>query len=155
MPIVEVEPIPLTAGFIAELKTKLALLLKEKKALVARVKDAREMGDLSENGAYKYGKIELGSVIKQLQQLSFLLQHGFVAEVTQTNQVEFGNTVSLQSEAGLTTYTILSEYEADVAKGSISVKSPLGLLLLGKKVGEVVVLELGKKQRQYQILSIE
>lgn len=154
MPVIEVDPIPLTAAFFAELKTKQAKLAQEKKELLVRLKDAREMGDLSENGAYKYAKIELGSVGKQLQQLAFLLQHGYVAEIFKSDVVGFGSTVTLESDDKTVEYRILSEYEADVAKGSISLKSPLGSLLIGKKIGETVTLDLGKKKLHYLVKNV-
>jgi transcription elongation factor GreA len=154
LPVEKVEPIPLTAGFYAELKAKQHRLLQERKALQQRLKDAREMGDLSENGAYKYAKIELGSVGKQLQQLSFLLTNGSVATLSTDDKVGFGSKVVLASNGKQITYQILSEYEANPTAGSISLQSPLGALLVGKAAGDEVLLELSNKQVVYKIVSV-
>lgn len=154
MPVEVVEPIPLTAAFYQQQKDKLAQLLKTKRELQVRLKDAREMGDLSENGAYKYAKIELGSIGKQLQQVDFLLKHGFVAQPTHSSSIGFGSVVTLGTGKGQVVYTILSEYEANPSHGSISLKSPLGKLLIDKKVGDEVVLEQPGRSMAYTILSV-
>lgn len=155
MPVEVVEPIPLTAAFYQLQKTKQTQLLKTKRELQVRLKDAREMGDLSENGAYKYAKIELGSIGKQLQQVSFLLKHGFVAAPTSTSSIGFGSVVTLASDRGQVTYTILSEYEANPSLGSISLKSPLGTILADKQAGDTVMLEQPGRSVAYQIISVE
>lgn len=130
-------------------------LTAERKEVLVRLKDAREMGDLSENGAYKYAKFELGSISRQLRELRHLLENGEIfVKPASTGVVAFGSTVVLKTNGKEVTYTLVNQHESDPSQGKLSLESPLGTLLLNKKVGETVVLTTAKGQVDYLIEKI-
>src|SRR3546814_588093 len=71
-----------------------AELLAEEKDVLVRLQTAREMGDLSENGAYKYAKFELGNVRRQLKTINHLVKYGHVQTNTSGGKIGFGSTVT-------------------------------------------------------------
>lgn len=156
MPEEVVDPIPLTADFLAETKKKRAELKELRKEVMERLKEAREKGDLSENGAYKYAKFELGNIGRQLRDLTFLITHGYVEQKAAIEEIGFGAVVTLTElkREKDTTYTLLSDYQANPSKGSISLKSPLGQQLRGKKVGDKVVVALPRQTTEYLIKKV-
>lgn len=128
-----------TAKTLENFKTELASALLERKAIIERLQTAREMGDLSENGAYTYAKKELRSIDRRISQLNHYLQHG--RAITQTTSVEtaaIGHQVTLQTSKGEVVYTLIGTLEADPLTGKVSVVSPLGKALLGKKIGDTI-----------------
>lgn len=148
--------IPFTADAFAKMKAEYRKLLQEQEELIVRVNVARAQGDLSENGAYKYGKIELGNVRHRLRELKHLITHG---EVVATNSnsgiISFGNTITLQNPAKTITFTLVSEYESDPAQGKLSDSSPIGRAVIGKKIGESVVVVTPNGEMMYEIASVE
>jgi len=156
LPKEEVDPIPLTADFLEAAQQEFNKLNKEQKEVQQRVKDAREMGDLSENGAYKYGKFELGRIRRRLGELGFLLKHGFKVEITDAGDtIVFGSTVTVEQQGKAEKkFQLLTKYEANPNEGKISVESPLGKALLGKKVGQIAELKLPKMTHKFVILEI-
>lgn len=144
--------IPLTADFHLQLQTKFNQLTKERAEVMKRLQTAREMGDLSENGAYKYAKFELGSIGRQLQQLKFLLDNGQVVPkpITVTT-VSFGCTVTVSSAGKKTPYMLVSQYESNPKEGKLSMESPIGAALMGKKVGDEVTVNIPSGTVHYVI----
>lgn len=153
----KVDPIPLTADFFAQIKEKHQQLSAEIIEVKKRLKTAREMGDLSENGAYRYAKFELGSIGRQLSQLSFLLKHGFTPQTKKSDQIGFASVVHLQNQSTQQKYiyTLVSQYEADPKQGKISLQSPLGQQLIGKVIGDTVSLKTAQETVVYRVLEVE
>lgn len=148
--------IPLTQQAYDETTEKIAHLKNEKKALQERVQIAREMGDLSENGAYKYAKIELGSVNRQLRDLYQLLHSAVITQpVSNANSVSFGSKVTISNGKSQQTYTIVSMYESDILQRKLSQESPIGSALLNKKAGDSVELTTPAGTATYTIITIE
>ena len=128
-----------TAKTLNTFKTELSAALIERKAIIERLQTAREMGDLSENGAYTYAKKELRSIDRRIAQLNHYLQHGrAIQQTSSTDTVSIGHQVTLKTKLGEVTYVLIGTLEADPLEGKISVVSPLGKALLGKKVGDVI-----------------
>lgn len=146
--------IPFTKAAYQQLEENFARLTEERKEVMIRLQTAREMGDLSENGAYIYAKFELGSISRQLSQLKHLLKNGQVIEKTQKELVEFGSEVTLVSQGKETSYTIVSLHESNLAEHKLSLESPLGSAILGKKMGDKVVVVTPKGEVEYLIQQI-
>jgi transcription elongation factor GreA len=156
MPYQKPEPIQLTEEAYKQLRIKLAKLLKERKEVMERLNTAREMGDLSENGAYKYAKFEIGSINRQLRDVRHQLNNGTVVETkSHYDQVEFGCRVTVRANNKETTFTIVSKYESDPMEKKISLESPLGMAIADKKVGEKVVVKTPNGLIDYEIISIQ
>lgn len=149
--------IPLTAAAYAENKLKYNQLTILRKEVMERLKIAREMGDLSENGAYTYAKFELGSIGRQLRTLKYLLANGYIAQTaTTTDTAEFGNTITICNLATKKelTFLLIDEHESDPTNHKLSLQSPIGQAVKGKRVGAKVVVQTPAGQTQYQILTI-
>ncbi len=131
-------PIPFTPQAYAQLKADKARILKERKEVIIRLQTAREMGDLSENGAYKYAKQELGDIGRKLRKLNYLLAEGVVVKPTTHTCVEFGSSVELKGPRGAHTYMIVSEHESNPGERKLAMTSPIGAAILGKTVGDEV-----------------
>ncbi len=147
--------IPFTPQAYAQLKADRARLRKEREETIVRLQTAREMGDLSENGAYKYAKFELGSIGRQLRQINHLLKEGVVVQPTTHNRVEFGSSVTLDGPRGEQTFLMVSEHESNPKEFKLAMTSPIGTAILGKVVGDVVTVETPRGEASYTILKIE
>jgi transcription elongation factor GreB len=116
----------------------------ERPRVVVGVTNAAAEGDRSENAEYIYGKKRLREIDKRLQYLSSLLgEVEIVDPATLTgDKVCFGATVVIEEDSGaVKKWQIVGEGESDTAQGTISWKSPMARALLGKRVGDLVVVE--------------
>lgn len=146
--------IPLTQEGYSHFVAEEARLKSERAKAQERVTVAREMGDLSENGAYHYGKMELASYSRQLRQVQHIVLHGEVMIPTTYDCVQFGHRVTLSHDGKTFHYLLVSQYESDPSKGKLSIESPLGAALLRKKVGESVESKTPSGIRRYTIQKI-
>ena len=147
--------ISITQEALDQARAKQAELLTERVALQARLKDAREQGDLSENGAYKYAKFELASVGRQLRQLQTLLRDGRVKEKNaDTTVAGFGHTVSISDGKATNTFMLVSHHESDPMAGKLSIESPIGTAIHGARVGQTVTAQTPQGERNFTVLSI-
>lgn len=146
--------IPFTPAVYAEMQDKYQKLQQERKEVIERLQTAREMGDLSENGAYKYAKFELGNVGRQLRQLKYLLDNGQPVSSHSTTVVSFGSTVTLTNPKRSMTFMVVSEHESDPTKQKLSTKSPVGQAVFQKKLGDVVSVTTPNGEIEYTIEKI-
>lgn len=151
-----INSIPFTATAYLALQKQHAQLKIEEKELITRVQTAREMGDLSENGAYKYGKMELGRVRRELGRIGDLLHRGQVVENPAGNKVGFGTKLVVVNQATgqRLPFQLVSQYESDPQQQKISMESPLGAAVMGKKLGDAVEVASPKGVMIYHIESI-
>lgn len=152
----QTKTIPFTASAYEELRAKWQRLTIEREEVKKRLAIAREQGDLSENGAYKYAKIELGDIGRELRRLRHLLDQGYVSDrTTQVGVIGFGATVTLQLGPKNRRYLLVSQHESNPAAGKLSLESPLGQALLGKKKGDIVTVQAPAGATQYTIVAVE
>lgn len=137
--------IPLTNEAISAYTQEQAQLAKEREQVIIRLQAAREMGDLSENGAYKAARWELGGIDRRLKKLHYLLTYASVFTPKRYNLEINGKKLS---------FLLVSHHEADPAKGRISFDSPLGQQLQGKKAGQIVTLTRDDQVLHYKIIQI-
>jgi transcription elongation factor GreA len=114
---------------------------KNRAEVLIRLQTAREMGDLSENGAYKAAKWELGGIDRELRRLRYLSRMGFVSESKGGNAIGFGSQVKVTMNGRQNQFMLVNEFEANPSQGKISVDSPIGQALLGKKAGETISID--------------
>ncbi|MFH2085801.1 MAG: GreA/GreB family elongation factor [bacterium] len=149
------EMMPFTKAGFEQLSVRRAeLLLKREEVLIA-LQRAREMGDLSENGAYTAARFELGNVDRELKRLEFMLKYGQVVTVAGTDRVGFGNKVTVEIGGKEYVYTLVGTQEADPKKALISLESPIGVTLLGKRVGEIAIVTMPDRKIEYRVRKIE
>ncbi len=148
--------IPFTKSKYQAMQQQVDTLRTELAAVKIRLNEAREMGDLSENGAYKYAKFEIGRINRELRVMTDLLQRGEVITAGKEVQGGFGSFVSLQNSAGKTIrYQLVSQYESDPMTGKLSLESPIAQAIAGKKAGTTVVVEVPRGLQAYTIVGWE
>lgn len=145
------------AGF-ARLETELRTLWKVTRPEVTRrVAEAAAMGDRSENAEYIYGKKQLREIDARVRYLSKRLEALQVVDRTPTDpaRIFFGAWIEIEDDqGGVHRYRIVGADEIGDAPGYISVDAPVARSLLGKRIGEVVVVEAGGAARELEVLSI-
>ena len=129
----------LTAKQAAALHEELATLEGPRRAeIVAAIKKAREFGDLSENFEYHAAKNEQGLLEARIRTLRARLDGAEIVEDASTDAVGIGSMVDVETETG---DTMTVEISAVGGSGAVSPTSPLGVALLGHKVGDTVDVE--------------
>jgi transcription elongation factor GreA len=144
---------------IEELKNRLKELKTTHRIEIAeRLKRAKEFGDLSENFEYSQAKEDQEKLELDIIKLEDLIKNArTIVKPKNKDVVDIGLTVSLKKEDGTTLlFTIVGSQETDPNNNRISNVSPLGKELIGKKVGDVVVVTTPKKGSvRYTIVAIE
>ena len=138
-----------------QIKNEYQELTIQRKDAVFHLAKAREMGDLSENGYYRSSKSKLNSIDHNLRKLSNFIRYGSIINFTNKGIVAVGCKVTIKNSSGLQEYHIVGKEEADPRLKKISNESPLGELLLGKKIGESVELKTPSEKITYKIIKIE
>jgi transcription elongation factor GreA len=147
----------ITAKKYQELVNKLEHLKKTSRfRSMKEVSTLAEMGDLSENAAYQIAKGKLRGINQLILDLENQIKKAVIIQPQKnTARVSLGSTVTILSDKKEKTYLILGSSEVDPTKNIISHNSPLGQVLLGRKVGESVELSLQNNLIKISILKIE
>jgi transcription elongation factor GreA len=125
------------------LRQELDTLVNVRRAEVAaRIHDAKQHGDLSENAEYEEAKNEQAFVEGRIQTLEGMLKTAVIIENPRSDHAALGSTVVVESLDGLETFSIVGSAEARPADGKISNESPVGRALLGRKAGEKITVRL-------------
>lgn len=148
------KPILMTQEGLDNLQKEKEELEKNRPDAVADLKKAREMGDLSENGYYKSARAKLSSIDHRLRYLTHVIRFAKVHQASTSGLVELGAIVRLKTEQGEITYTIVGEHEANPTEKKISHLSPLGKALLGKQIGDIVIIQTPSGQKVQKIITI-
>ncbi len=147
--------IPFTKEGYAKLQAQLADYTTRREEVLVRLQTAREMGDLSENGAYKAAKFELGGIDRELRRLKYLLQYGKVQEKANANMIDFGNTITLKNASQEITFMLVGTHESNPQEKKLSTNSPFGQAVLGKKPGDKITIEAPAGRVTYQITNVQ
>lgn len=132
----------------------------ERPYISKQIAEARDKGDLSENAEYDAAKEAQGLLELKIAKLGAVVGNARVMDEKNidTSQVSVLSKVKIKNKknGALITYTLVSEEEADLKSGKISVQSPIGKGLLGKKVGESTEIKVpaGKVEFEIQDISI-
>lgn len=132
----------LTSEGYLELENELHYLKTEKRKEVTQVlKEARALGDLSENSEYDQAREDQANLEKRIVEVEYALEHAVVIDKAETNgKVSIGSEVELKYEDDDDTesYKIVGSQEADPFNNKISNESPIAAAILGHKVGDIV-----------------
>jgi transcription elongation factor GreA len=151
----------LTPEGLAELKAKIEHLSTDRRREVAaRIKEAREFGDIAENAEYDDAKNEQAMLEKQIADLEEKLRHAKVIDKKSVNTDAVGVGVIVhvkdQKTDKSTKYTIVGAPEANPADNKLSNESPIGKALMGHKRGEIVSVPVPRgPARKLKITKIE
>lgn len=144
---------------LKKLKDELADLKTRGRAEMARqIAEARDKGDLSENAEYDAAKEAQGLLELKISKLEELLATARVLDesAVDLSKVSIMTTVTIKNRknGAVMKYTLVAEEEADLKTGKISVKSPIGKGLLGKKVGEAATISIPAGNVEFEVLDI-
>jgi transcription elongation factor GreA len=149
----------LTPEGLSNLKAELDhLSTARRREIAARIKEAREFGDISENAEYDDAKNEQAMLEARIASLEEKLRSATVIDSTDlgTDVVRVGSVVHVKEGDGKSTkYTIVGSAEANPAEMRLSNESPVGKALLGRKRGEEVAFTTPKGQRKLKITKID
>ena len=135
------------------------LKVNQRKLVAQKIKEAREQGDLSENAEYDAAKDEQRDIEARIDEIDKILKN---AEVVVEDEVDV-NVINIGCKVRILDveyneeleYKLVGSTEANSLKGKISNESPLGMALIGGKVGDVVNVDTHAGTMQYEILRIE
>jgi transcription elongation factor GreA len=152
-------PTPITKKGYDALKAELDRLRKvERPKVIEAIAEARSHGDLSENAEYDAARERQGFIESRIAEIESKLADARVVEITRqtTETVVFGATVSVieQESQSKKQYTLVGQDEADMKFNKISVQSPVGRALIGKRVGDFVEVKTPVKMVEYEVIEI-
>jgi transcription elongation factor GreA len=148
-----------TAEALDKLKAELHhLKITGRSDMAKQIAEARDKGDLSENAEYDAAKDAQGLLELKISKLEEIIS---IARVLDESTIDL-SVVSIYSIVQIKntkngasfTYTIVSEEEADLKAGKISVSSPFGKGLLGKKVGDLAEITAPAGKLEFEIMSL-
>lgn len=152
------EKIPLTRKGYDALNAELKQLkTEERPAIIRAISEAREHGDLSENAEYHSAKEKQSFIEGRIKELEGVISLADVIDPAKlSGGIKFGATVRLVDEDSdaENTYQIVGEYEADIERGLLNIKSPLARALIGKEVGDSVEVRTPGGEKSYEVLEV-
>lgn len=136
-----------------ELEERINVLRPE---IAIRIKEAKELGDLSENAEYDAAKDAQASNEGRIEEIKNILENAVIIESTDgSGIVRVGSSVKVESKNGVQTFVIVGAAESDPAKGFISNESPLGAAFIGHKKGDKIEVKTPKGVMEYKILEVK
>ncbi len=135
---------------LQELKTK------KRQEIAARLQEAKDLGDLSENAEYFEAKEAQSFNESRIIELEKLLKNAVVIETpSEENIVRVGSIIEVKSNNGSEIFNIVGSAEAKPQEGKISNESPLGRAFLGRKIGDEIEVKSPGGITKYKIIKIE
>ncbi len=152
------ELVPISKTGFEKLKAELSELEKKRIEVAKDVADAREQGDLKENGAYIYGRQELGFIDGRLGEIRGKINFSEVIDCTkvQCDKAVFGAVVKLldtDAQKHLV-YQLLGPNDADISEKSISIHSPVGDAILGLAMGDTGSVNIPRGEFNFEVVEI-
>ncbi|NDE90828.1 MAG: transcription elongation factor GreA [Alphaproteobacteria bacterium] len=154
------EKIPMTRGGYDRLGEELKELKSiQRPAVIKAIAEAREQGDLSENAEYHAAREKQSFIEGRIGELEDKISRADVIDVSllaANKNIKFGATVSLIDEdtEDKVTYQLVGQDEADIKKGLLSITSPLGRALIGKKPKDSVEINTPGGTKVYEVVKV-
>jgi transcription elongation factor GreA len=151
---------PITAAGIEDLKAELAQLEGPARLeMAARIKVAREEGDLKENAEYHVAKEDQAHLETRIKRLQERLHNAVVVEVDASSAADsfaFGLTAEVVDEGSgkANVWTLVGSTEANLAEGRLSAESPIGKALMNAKVGASVKVETPRGTKGFKVIKL-
>ena len=154
------EKVYLTENGLAELQAELENLKTVKRPEnIEALKDARALGDLSENAEYDAARNEQAQIEGRIKQLEKMLENVSIITEVSKDKVSIGNTVSIkyvdEDDDEIEEYKIVGSQEADPFVSKISNESPIAKALFDHKVGDIVTVESPNGSYEIEIVEIK
>ena len=149
----------MTEEGLAHLKKELEqLTLVERPSISQQIAEARDKGDLSENAEYDAAKEAQGLLEMRIARMEDILANARIIDESKidTSHVQILNKVKIKNikNSQQVEYMLVSESEADIKSGKISVATPIAKGLLGKEVGDVVEIKVPSGVMSFEIMEI-
>lgn len=148
------ENIQLTKEGKTQLEKELEGLIGRRGEVAQALANARSYGDLSENAEYDAAKRSQQDLEKRVQEINRILNNAKIISSRKRSDVAVGSKVELIADRKTVVYQLVGSVEANPAERKISDQSPIGKALIGKKVGEDVVISLPAGDKKYKVKSI-
>ena len=133
------QPVLLTAEGLAKLKHDLGIVSERRIEAADRMKEAAQPGDIEDNPEFEQAKEEVARLDDRIYELQEMIGRAQIIEGKASSVAEPGSTIEVVDEDGDTlTYNLVGAVEADPGAGRISVESPVGRALVGKRQGDRV-----------------
>lgn len=147
----------LTEKGLEDIKQELEdLKLKKRPEVINALKEARALGDLSENAEYDAARSEQATVEARIIELESMIEHAVIIKEVKTDKVAIGNSVKIKYVEDNETeeYSIVGSKEADPFNNKISNESPIAQAIIGLKVGDIAKVASPNGEYQVKILEI-
>ena len=130
----------------------------ERPKISQQIAEARDKGDLSENAEYDAAKEAQGLMELRIANLEAVIANSRIIDESKINisQVQILTKIKIKNLAtkAVMEYTLVAESEANVKEGKLSIKTPIAKSLLGKKVGDIVEVQIPAGKCKFEILNI-
>jgi transcription elongation factor GreA len=137
-----------------ELETELEELKGRRGDIADKIAEARDYGDLSENAEYDAAREEQGLVESRIAEIEDILLNADIIKASKSSTVHLGSKVELKTGKKTVNYHVVGPVEADPLAGKISNESPIGVALMGKKVGDKATITTPKGEINYEIVKV-
>lgn len=154
----EKKEVYLTSAGLDEIKSELDTLKKVKRPeIIKAIKEARALGDLSENADYHAAREEQAIIEGRIQELEYMVDNAVIITEGASDRVKMGVNVTIKYEDDDNTeeYKIVGSMEADPFDNKISNESPIAKAIMGKKKGDVVTVESPNGKYNIEIIEIK
>ena len=142
-------------GFLALEEELNDLKENQRPKVIQDIKEARALGDLSENAEYDTAKNEQARIEARIKEIEYKLEHSVVEKASKDN-VSIGSTVTVKyvDDDEEEVYKMVGSLEADPFENKISNESPIGNAIFGKKVGDIIEVESPNGSYKLEIVKI-
>ena len=152
---------PITVQGLKKLQEELEDLKKNKRPkVVVAIAEARGHGDLKENAEYHAAKEQQGHIEGRVLEINDIIARANVIDVSKIEnlgKIIFGSTVTVKDleNQNKRSFKIVGKDEADISKGLIYFKSPMGKSIIGKTVKELVTVNTPSGEKKFEILEVK
>ncbi|MFL5777812.1 MAG: transcription elongation factor GreA [Chloroflexota bacterium] len=145
-----------TASGASRLQAELDELIRVRRPeVIARIRAAKELGDLKENADYSAAREEQSFLEGRIQAIEARLRDAVVVDAPAAgSRAQLGSRVTLEGEGETVTYELVSSAEADPSAGRISVASPVGRAMVGRSAGDQVTVRTPSGEASYRIVEL-
>ena len=146
-----------TSNGLEEMKNELDHLINVRRPeVINALKEARALGDLSENAEYDAARNDQAVVENRIKELEVLIENAKVFDDVSTDKVTIGTNIKIEyvEDGEVETYTIVGSTEADPFENKISNESPIAQAILGLKVGDIASVESPNGKYDVKIVEI-
>jgi transcription elongation factor GreA len=147
----------LTAEGAARMRVELSELVEVRRPeVIARIRAAKELGDLRENADYTAAREEQSFLEGRIQALEGRLRDAVISEPPSAGQgADIGSRITVETDGFDVEYTLVGSAEANPGAGRLSVVSPVGRALIGARAGDEVAAETPRGRAMYRVLKVE